>query len=245
MLFDTTFFSMRLIDLSHTIELLSKKIDELQARHDLLLTEVDIRKNMNEQKQSEMAQNASWRQVMEQMQLNIDDCIAYLRSVYEVTLNICNNFWETLWNFEHQVFHLQNMLMCFDSDLYHRFFTASSQFCNTDVTNSIAHDKMQQFERMLEVQLNIDQILFKMLDSEMKLVETYAITDNDKQLHESFKRQFKELLEEMLVTQAKRIGIFDCDSMRPQYARFERVQYQVKQMKMIVACVNIDCQRVY
>ena len=43
----------------------------------------------------------------------------------------------------------------------------------------------------------------------------------------------------------KRIATFDCASMRPQYARFEHVKNQVKAMRNIVACVNIDCYRIY
>jgi len=45
--------------------------------------------------------------------------------------------------------------------------------------------------------------------------------------------------------QAKRIATFDCASMRPKYARFEHVKNQVKAMRNIVACVNIDCYRIY
>ena len=67
----------------------------------------------------------------------------------------------------------------------------------------------------------------------------------DKKLHESFKLQFKDLRDEMLEVQAKRIATFDCASMRPQYARFEHVKNQVKAMRNIVACVNIDCYRIY
>ena len=79
----------------------------------------------------------------------------------------------------------------------------------------------------------------------MKLVETYARTDIDKKLHLSFKQQFKELLAEMLEVRAKRIAVFECASMCPQYARFEHVENQVKAMQNIVACVNIDSYRIY
>ena len=236
---------MHLYDLTHTIDILDKKCTELTAHHDSLVGRVEQNKLKMAQNQVPMHDNDTWFENMKSTQLHIDDCIAYLRLAYQVTLNICNNFWVSLWGAENQMFELQNMLICFDYDLYYPFFSENSQFCKTDVANSNASKKMLQFERVLQVQLQIDEMLFKILDIEMKLVQTYACTDMDKELHESFKLQFKDLRDEMLEVQAKRIATFDCASMRPQYARFEHVKNQVKAMRNIVACVNIDCYRIY
>ena len=236
---------MQLYDLTHTIIILDKKYNELTAHHASLTGRVEANKLKMAQNQVPMHDNETWVANMQKIQLHIDDCIAYLQSAYEVTLNICNDFWVILWGFENQMFELQNILIFFDYDLYFALISEKSQFCKTDVAKSNASKKMLDFERLLEVQRKIDEMLFQILDIEMKLLETYVRTDIDKKLHSSFKQQFSELFAEMAEIQAKRIAVFDCSSMRPDYSRFEHVENQVKAMRNIVACVNIDSYRIY
>ena len=147
---------------------------------------------------------------------------------------------------------LEEMLICFDPDLYYAsyfFCNESAQFCRSDVANasdsSIAQTKIQQFGRVLELQMKIDTILFDILDTEMKLLQTYVFDENDLKLHNSFETQFQELHAEMSTIQANRIAIFACASMHPQYERYYWVRKQVNAIKKIVAYVNIDSYRIY
>ena len=99
MLFDTLYIlTMRLLDLSHTIDLLAKKICELQTRHNSISCELASR--IDTQK-LEIA-DKSRQSVMLDMQLNIDTCLSYLKTAYVSTLDICNNFWIALWYFENK-----------------------------------------------------------------------------------------------------------------------------------------------
>ena len=255
-MFDTLYIlTMRLLDLSHTIDLLAKKICELQTRHNSISCELASR--IDTQK-LEIA-DKSWQSVILDMQLNIDTCLSYLKTAYASTLDICNNFWIALWYLENKMYKLNNTLVYFDSDLYsYPWFTNSQkepqknfacfrQFYKPDKIKQIENatqKKMERFEKMLAAQATIETLLFEILSTELKLVETYIQDENDKTLHKSFVAQFEELLAEMLEIQAKRLAIFDCASMRPEYARFEHLKNQVKAMRKIVAYVNIDCSRI-
>ena len=84
---------MRLYDLTHTIDILHKKCTDLTAHYDALVGKVEQNKLKMAQNQVPMHDNDTWFENMKSTQLHIDDCIAYLRSAYQVTLNICNNFW--------------------------------------------------------------------------------------------------------------------------------------------------------
>ena len=117
----------------------------------------------------------------------MDDCLAYFKTAYSLTLNICNNFWVQMWHVQNEMSKLQDMLIFVDSDLYHPLLKESlhiesTESCITSIANSNTQMKLQQYEKVLKLQLNIETTVLSILNTEIKLVRCYVIDETELEL---------------------------------------------------------------